>query len=157
MSWLTPSSNEDAAGTVNGKMQTMLSHQVQGRFSGQPSPDSGPADRASRSTDGSRQELWATPCQRDHHPNGEMQGSKTDLGNQVQWPTPMGGAYTEASHGALSGDYKTAMKEKGVTGKLNPHWVFCLMGYPPLWAELGRKFTTASRNSKPPATQSCQK
>jgi hypothetical protein len=35
-------------------------------------------------------------------------------------------------------------------GKLNPHWVFALQGYPPLWAELGRKFTTASRNSKRP-------
>lgn len=26
--WLTPSANEDAAGTVNGKMQTMLTHQA---------------------------------------------------------------------------------------------------------------------------------
>ena len=27
--WLTPSANEDAAGTINGNMQHMLSHQVQ--------------------------------------------------------------------------------------------------------------------------------
>jgi DNA (cytosine-5)-methyltransferase 1 len=27
--WLTPSANEDAAGTVDGKMQNMLSHQAQ--------------------------------------------------------------------------------------------------------------------------------
>lgn len=64
---------------------------------GQPCPATGPADRANRSTDGSRQ------------------------------------------------------------GQLNPHWVFCLMGYPPLWAELGRKFTTGSRSSKRQATQSFQK
>jgi hypothetical protein len=33
---------------------------------------------------------WATPCSRDHHPNGQADGSKTDLGNQVtaQWATP---------------------------------------------------------------------
>jgi hypothetical protein len=33
---------------------------------------------------------WATPCTRDHHPNGQADGSKTDLGNQVmkQWRTP---------------------------------------------------------------------
>jgi hypothetical protein len=67
---------------------------------GQSCPASGPADRVSRSTDGSLQEIQA---------------------------------------------------------KLNPHWVFCLMGYPPLWAELGRKFTTGSRSSKRQATQSCHK
>ena len=32
---------------------------------------------------------WATPCARDHHPNGMKEGSKVDLGNQVRmWPTP---------------------------------------------------------------------
>lgn len=32
---------------------------------------------------------WATPCARDHHPNGMKDGSKVDLGNQVRmWPTP---------------------------------------------------------------------
>jgi hypothetical protein len=36
--------------------------------------------------------------------------------------------------------------------KLNPHWVATLMGYPPLWCEIGRKFTTASANSKATAT-----
>jgi len=34
---------------------------------------------------------WATPCSRDHHPNGSAVGSKTDLGNQVQWATPRAG------------------------------------------------------------------
>lgn len=34
--------------------------------------------------------LWPTPCQRDHHPNGEAEGSKNDLGNIVlhHSPTP---------------------------------------------------------------------
>jgi hypothetical protein len=43
------------------------------------------------------------------------------------------------------------------SAKLNPHWVMTLMGYPPLWAEIGRKFTTACRNSKRQVTQSCRK
>ena len=36
---------------------------------------------------------WATPCSRDHHPNGQSKGSKMDLGNQVQkqWATPIMG------------------------------------------------------------------
>jgi hypothetical protein len=126
MSWLTPSANEDAAGTVNGKMQTMLSHQVQGRFNGQPCPATGQADLASRSTDGSRRELWGTP-------RSQMGGNTTDTG-------------------------KSRLEEQALAGgKLNPHWVYCLMGYPPLWAEIGRKFTTGLRNSKRQETQSCQK
>lgn len=41
--------------------------------------------------------------------------------------------------------------------KLNPHWVACLMGYPPLWCEIGQKFTTVSRNSKATATPSSRR
>ena len=46
---------------------------------------------------------WATPCSRDHHPNGQADGSKVDLGNQV------------------------------LNGKLNPRWVETLMGLPVGW------------------------
>lgn len=133
MSWLTPSSNEDAAGTVNGNMQTMLSHQVQGRFSGPPSPATGPADPEKRSTDGSRRELWASPQSRDF---------RTSEGNEIRWENPERSRNLNDQTKAMQG-----------SGKLNPHWVFALMGYPPLWAEIGHKFTTASRNSRRPETQ----
>jgi hypothetical protein len=103
--------------------------------SGPPSTATGRADPAKRSTDGNRPELWGTP-------------SVTETGG----PTGLGGG---------SGNKKKMYRfgEEGrqmCTAKLNPHWVMTLMGYPPLWAELGRKFTTASRNSKAQATPSCQ-
>lgn len=99
---------------------------------GQPCPDSGQADRASRSTDGNREWLWRTP---------------TD-------DTKRGGSQ-DAEKRKAGGHTINLADQVHNQGKLNPHWVFCLMGYPPLWAEIGRKFTTASRNSKRQATQSC--
>jgi hypothetical protein len=109
---------------------------------GQPCPASGPADRASRSIDGNLGELLE------------------------DWPTPASNGGTGGCVGLAGGAgnlaklYRTLGDVEGRKmgcQKLNPHWVFCLMGYPPLWAELGRKFTTASRSSKRQATQSCQK
>jgi hypothetical protein len=100
---------------------------------GQPCPASGQADRASSSTDGSRQELWATPQASDPAHAGPNQ---RDSSGRPALP---------------------AQVNKQGSGKLNPHWVFCLMGYPPLWAEIGRKFTTGSRSSKRQETQLSQK
>ena len=96
---------------------------------GQPCPASGPAARANRSTDGSQAGSWATPQASDPAHAGSNQ---RDSSGRPALP---------------------AQVNKQGSGKLNPHWVFCLMGYPPLWAEIGRKFTTASRSSKRPATQ----
>ena len=118
--------------------QVYLSDQVEGRtnkqgFSGPPSPATGRADPVKPRTDGNRQELWATPS-------------------------------TAAAVGCAPQDCKGKrdlrldLKHEGLpSGKLNPHWVLTLMGYPPLWAELGRKFITASRNLRAQATPSCPK
>jgi hypothetical protein len=103
------------------------------RFAGQPLPATGQADPESRSTDGSRQELWLTP----KVPSGGGQAERTTAGGGLR-------KLEDQTEGRQN-------------GKLNPHWVFTLMGYPPLWAEIGHKFTTESRNSKRPATQSYQK
>ncbi len=163
---------------------------------GQPSPDSGPADRASRSTDGSQAGLWLTP--RANEPTNDTNfvarmGDRTDkcfgsLNQQVaakeNWATPQASdpAHAGPNQRDSSGrpalpaqvglwaspqsrDYRTSegnearwenpersrnlndqTKHVQGSGKLNPHWVFTLMGYPPLWAELGRKFTTGSRS-----------
>jgi hypothetical protein len=54
---------------------------------------------------------------------------------------------------AIQKDQWKESKQSGV-GKLNPHWVATLMGYPPLWCELGRKLQIARRSSKPSETQS---
>jgi len=96
---------------------------------GHPLPDTGPADRASSSMDGSRPELWRTP---------------TD-------DTKRGGSQ-DAEKRKAGGHTINLADQVHKQGKLNPHWVFCLMGYPPLWAEIGRKFTTGSRSSKRQAT-----
>jgi hypothetical protein len=169
--------------------------------SGQPSPATGPADRASRSTGGSqaawftpsvedagrtgsrdaweeyekdgkttqarlRNQIWATPQASDPAhagPNQRDSSGRPALPAQVGlWATPRANKVhpeiTEENREHLANRGKTNLEEDvagycgKATGKLNPHWVFALMGYPPLWAELGQKFTTASRNSKPRAT-----
>ncbi len=108
--------------------------------SGQQSPATGQAVLDSHSTDGNPHELWATP-------RAQVDSTRTENGNP-------------------SKDGKILNQQVG--GKLNPHWVSTLMGYPPLWAELGEKFnnpkivklrketldalvkfTTATPNSKP--------
>ena len=79
---------------------------------------------------------WATPCSRDHHPNGQADGSKTDLGNQVtaQWGTPTARDH-KSGRGNEEREYKelTPMVERQQSGKLNPRWVETLMGLPIGW------------------------
>jgi hypothetical protein len=88
---------------------------------------------------------WATPCSRDHHPNGQADGSKTDLGNQVtkQWATPnardpKGAQGRMAKIGQVSDlPSQTEVAPTGqwnrANGKLNPRWVETLMGLPIGW------------------------
>lgn len=102
--------------------------------SGLPSQATGPAAPDNRNLDGNRQELWATPRTITGGP--ESAERKQELGR-----TNSGG-----------GDLQSQ-----AAGKLNPQWVSCLMGYPPLWAELGRKFKIATRNSKATETPSSHK
>lgn len=115
------------------------------RYSGLPSPATGQADPVKRSTDGNRQELWATPdtAQRGHGPS-QFNRNSPPLQSQVldkKWTTPRAGNDTMCGGSGHKAMLKGTELEHG-RGKLNPHWVMCLMGYPPLWAELGRKFQT---------------
>jgi hypothetical protein len=86
------------------------------------------------STDGSRQESWATPrsCEhKGHGPNSKQQG----LCNQVtQWGTPTASDH-KSGRGNETREYKelTPMVERTQTGKLNPRWVETLMGLPVGW------------------------
>ncbi len=84
---------------------------------------------------GATPKAWATPCSRDHHPNGQAEGSKTDLGNQVaQWGTPTARDH-KSGRGNEEREYKelTPMVERTQSGKLNPRWVETLMGLPVGW------------------------
>jgi len=102
---------------------------------------------------------WATPCSRDHHPNGQAQGSKTDLGNQVaQWGTPTARDH-KSGRGNEDRQFKelTPMVERQQSGKLNPRWVETLMGLPIGWTmpSCTRPQTIAPTSSDSSATESC--
>jgi hypothetical protein len=78
---------------------------------------------------------WATPCSRDHHPNGQAAGSKTDLANQAAaWATPTARDH-KSDRGNEEREYSelTPMVERTQSGKLNPRWVETLMGLPVGW------------------------
>ena len=110
---------------------------------------------ANRNSDGSRRELWrtasASDAQRGAHPEPNRKAGEHSLVTQTKaWATPTQDDANNATRD--SGQFQSLTRQ---AGRLNPHWVACLMGYPPLWCELGRKFTTASANSKRLEMQSC--
>lgn len=137
--WLTPSANEDAAGTVYGKMQQMLTHQAK-RFS----------DEADQ--------LWSTPRASDGEKGGPNQsfgaGGQPLPAQTAQWMTPRSnevGQY-QYSRGdktkpveTLTGQalshqgpetQKDGEKSSPERRSLNPLFVEWLMGWPPGWTLL---------------------
>jgi hypothetical protein len=129
---------------------------------------------------GATPKAWATPCSRDHHPNGQADGSKMDLGNQVtkQWGTPAANDANKTPHCEVSSNQAGLAKSVGLelqknqTGKLNGQWVTQLMGLPMGWvtpscpASVIRNWprfvsgwlsaTIAPTNCDSSATESCQ-
>lgn len=107
----------------------------------------GQADQASRSTNGSRLESWATPQAHD------AQGPKTpeqiaamrakghgvkNLNEQAAWPTVTSSDYrTPPTNSGTNGQAIMPSSEhalpKVAGGKLNPRWVETLMGLPVGW------------------------
>jgi hypothetical protein len=86
---------------------------------------------------GATPKAWATPCSRDRHPNGQADGSKTDLGNQVaQWGSPRTGIRAD-THFSYDRGKHNIEEQAGASmkggGKLNPRWVETLMGLPAGW------------------------
>ena len=132
LNWPTATSRDHKDGTARS-CENVDDNGLLGRvihkFSGPPSTATGRADPVKPSTDGNRQELWATPMAQNDR------GGSCDFSRKVEVELGM----RETVNGK---------KTNPTNAKLNPHWVMTLMGYPPLWAELGRKFTTESRNSK---------
>ncbi len=134
--WLTPSANEDAAGTVNGRMQQMLTQQAK-RLSSQ----------------------WTTPSASDGERGGTLTEamSGTSLAQQVNsiWPTPRVTTNGGNGNGARALDPTNCRLEdtaaafrsspQGQTNQndgsmcsedrrsLNPLFVEWLMGWPPAW------------------------
>ena len=116
---------------------------------------------ANPSTNGNRQESWATPQASDH-----IEGRRTDLdSNQKclgrdmkQWGTPTARDY-KSGRGNEEREYKelTPMVERQQSGKLNPRWVETLMGLPIGWTmpSCTQPVTTAQTNCDCLETESC--
>ena len=103
----------------------------------------GPAAPASSSTDGSRQESWATATV-STGAHRQKDGSMIDkLDQQVKsWATPRAGKTTDENpetwkarqeKGDVSTMPLTAQVKNHTSGKLNPRWVETLMGLPVGW------------------------
>lgn len=130
--WLTPSANEDAAGTVDGKMQRMLTHQAK---------ETSDLWSTTRSSDGEKggpnqafgaggmplpaqTAQWATPQARDYMPphsperiaamKAEGHGMRNLNDEAAMWPTPAvpNGGRSNAS-GSLTPTGKKADGSKG--------------------------------------------
>ena len=131
-SWATANSR-DWKDTITGKPPpSRMNHNEQtlGQQVFCMTSPAGRPDPASSNTSGSRQELWATPQASDPQHAGPNQ---RDSSGRPALP---------------------AQASKTQQGKLNPHWVATLMGYPAIWCELGRKFITVSSSLKATATPS---
>lgn len=107
--WLTPSANEDAAGTVDGKMQPMLTQQAKRCSDAWTTPSASDGQRGGSITQNMSgtslvqqvNSLWATPQARDHFPphTAEYIASKKAEGHGMgnlndqadQWMTPLTG------------------------------------------------------------------
>lgn len=131
--WLTPSANEDAAGTVDGKMQRMLTHQAK-----------------------ETSDLWSTPRSSDGEKGGPNQafgaGGIPLPAQTAQWPTPTSLSFGDSHQPGNSRSYNETMRlasflqaqEKSQVGasssnerrSLNPLFVEWLMGWPPGWTLL---------------------
>ena len=126
--WPTPTANEDK--DQNASWETLAKLDKGGRILRRIATlANGPVDPASRSTDGSRQESWATP------------EAKNQVGYQV---------------GADGTKWPRLCSQ--ISGKLNPRWVETLMGLPIGWTmpSCASPATIAPTNSDCSATESCQ-
>lgn len=162
--WPTPTKQdgENNAGPSQLDRNSLPLNTLVTLLDGQPLTDSGQADPVKPNSDGNQKGLWPTPTAEE----AEHSGRKTNSGHQEhlavkaseRWRTPSDPTNRGGSQDAekrKEGGHTINLEDQVHTqGKLNPQFVWILMGYPPLWAEIGLKFTTASRNSKRPATPS---
>jgi len=115
-------------------------------MNGQPPLDIGRLDREIDNTGGSQAELsWMTPRANKITESKSREDFTPTLMEQVQtWRTPTDdtkrGGSQDAAKRQAGGHTVNLADQVHAQGKLNPHWVACLMGYPPLWAEIGQKF-----------------
>ena len=137
--WPTVSANEDAAGTLNGEMQFMLSHaalttnpDAEGKKLTTPERSGGPAATEKQGEflpDGSQTAGYPTP---------QEDNANNSMGHK-------GTAFSDLPTTAMD-----AFKMPDMTGwKLNPAFSGWLMGYPKSWMEAGlRAMQNCSRSRK---------
>jgi hypothetical protein len=139
--WPTPTANEDAAGTPDGKMQWMLTQAAKSgcatrkEYQSWPTPNAsdykgsgteGPLrDRLDYATErgatksNTYPKNWATPQARDHR-----------TGGADRWDNP-----------ERSRNLNDQAATLGNGGQLNPDWVEWLMGWPVAWTRLENTYT----------------
>jgi len=152
--WLTPSANEDAAGTPNGQMQVMLTHQAKGHAELWGTPTSAVSCSGMGPTGGkshqhrlerdyldaqaqSHAELWSTPRSSDV----EKGGPNMAFG--------AGGTPLPAQAACQTGQPPSSNAEPTASrGQLNPDFVCWLMGYPAGWLNYADSATPSSPKSR---------
>lgn len=133
--WLTPSANEDAAGTVDGKMQQMLTQQAKRVSDGWSTPRASDAEHGGpnqRDSSGnlalpSQAAQWMTPRS---HEVGQYQYSRGDKTKPVE--TLTGQALSHQGPETPRDGEKSSPERRS----LNPLFVEWLMGWPAGWTLL---------------------
>jgi len=163
--WPTPSANEDATGTPDGKMQWMLTQAAK----------SGCTTRKEYKDGGTKtRQTWPTPTTMDHVDRKKMRPSRAATGRTTgylseailpkMWRTPTAAEtknqafsnqiYLQNQVGAVPKKWPTPTQSDGMggpgnsgraggenlrtqcKGQLNPSWVEWLMGWPIGWTDL---------------------
>jgi hypothetical protein len=162
--WPTPTANEDK--DQNASWETLAKLDKGGRILRRIATlATGPAAPASRSSDGSRQESWATPSCMDTLPARSAQaltrakekgGCKNLREEVVQWATPE--AKNQVGYQVGTDGTKWPRLGSQVSGKLNPRWVETLMGLPVGWTmpSCPSPVTIAPMSCVSSETESCQ-
>jgi hypothetical protein len=162
--WPTPTANEDK--DQNASWETLAKLDKGGRILRRIATlATGPAAPASRSSDGSRQESWATPSCMDTLPARSAQaltrakekgGCKNLREEVVQWATPE--AKNQVGYQVGTDSTKWPRLGSQVSGKLNPRWVETLMGLPVGWTmpSCPSPVTIAPMSCVSSETESCQ-
>lgn len=118
--WPTPSANEDAAGTLNGKMQRMLTHASK-EFSSWPTPSATEVRQGNQ-----------------HRKNKDAKGTQQSLTTIVlkefECNNPTGPSAPVKQNNGSDSSKSAPISPQPLKKRLNPKFVEHLMGMPPGWS-----------------------
>lgn len=189
--WPTPTSLAPAAAHYNGAGNSAGLVAIRGIALGlYPTPTTACASGGQTSRSGKRKhepllrgvaldietKLWPTPQAREtaggEYADSAKARARMASGHQVNlsdaikalWPTPLSAPDSPASHGQLSGQFRTAMQQAlpgssdttaKPAGSLNPEFVFWLMGFPDAFLSCAPPAMRSSRSSRRKSSARC--